>query len=351
MSRIIDTIATIGATALTGYFIYKVILPGLKDFQWPVYQMPQLPPISFPQPVYYYQQPQQDGGGGTAPSSPPPQQQQPAAVSGGVGGSGRPGAGTAEGGIQLVYKTTGNKVALPTKASPHENGDRYSAQHKFINYIIFAYLKGNQNAQGCKTDGPNHGKCQSKKPDCFWIDPDLQMSDGSIKYGAEYPHPKGKPVPCPSCKSAGVSLSNKWYGYQGIAYQGSGGPSDRWNEVWVDVGAGANGEPGNKWVNLLKENYTKNIPSDWQRPNGLPVNCSDCGSGTGLEAEIRMRGGSGTSIKYGAVYEIVPPVAGGGGGGAAATTAAATTNRTIIRNQMFFSNPEMFYGYYHGRRM
>lgn len=123
------------------------------------------------------------------------------------------------------------------------------------------------------------------------------------QYGAEYPHPTSHPVSCTSCKKAGVDLHGKWVGYQGIAYQGSGGPTDRWNELWVDTGADASGKPGNKWVNLLKENYTKNIPADWRRP--LPTSFDQ-----GLEAELRMRGGKGTSIKYGTVYEIIPPKAG-----------------------------------------
>jgi hypothetical protein len=345
MSKVIDTIAILGALGITGYFIYKVILPNLKDFQFPVFQPPPFPTFQFPQPPPPPQQyvppsapePSGDGGGGDEEQEPAPSVPKAAAP---APPSTVPGGGTVEGGIKLVYKTTGQKAALPTSASAHENGDRYSVNHKFINYIILAYLKGNHNAQGCKMDGPNHGKCQSKKPDCFWIDPDLQMSNGSIKYGAEYPHPKANSVPCPSCKAAGTSLSGKWYGYQGICYQGSGGPSDRWNEVWVDVGAGANGEPGNKWVNLLKENYTKNIPADWRRPNGLPVNCSDCGSGTGLEAEIRMRGGSGTSIKYGAVYEIVSPAGGGGG----------TPTTAQIRRRML-NEPYLFNGYYNRRRL
>lgn len=286
MGKLLNTVLTLGMLGAGAYFTIKYIIPKLP------------PPGSLQLPQF---------GGSGKPSLPQIPSLPGTSSIGGVIGTG----GTDLNGIKLVYKATGNKVALPSKASPHENGDRYSAQHKFINYIIVAYLKGSHGAQGCKMDGPNHGKCQSKKPDCFWIDPDLQMSDGSIKYGAEYPHPKAHSVPCASCKKAGISLGNKWYGYQGICYQGSGGPSDRWNEVWVDIGAGSNGEPGNKWVNLLKENYTKNIPADWRRPNGLPINCSSCGSGTGLEAEIRMRGANGTSIKNGMVVEIVNPVRGG----------------------------------------
>ena len=349
--RGLDFIATAAAVGIFGYFVYKVILPKLGDLQLPVWQPPAQPQQQ--QAPVQYQQPAATTTPDQVPPAQPieqdpekPKQEQedkpksqaslvpsrspPSAVASSSGAG-----GTAEGGAKLVYKTTGRKVALPTKASPHENGDRYSSNHKFINYIIFAYLKGSHQAQGCKTDGPNHGGCQSMKPTCFWIDPDLQMSNGSIKYGAEYPHPKANPVSCASCKSAGVSLANKWYGYQGIAYQGSGGPSDRWNEVWVDVGAGANGEPGNKWVNLLKENYTKNIPADWRRPNGLPVDCSNCGSGTGLEGEIRMRGANGTSIKYGAIIEIVNPLSGG----------------TAAVRKLMIDEPYLFNGYYGRRRL
>ena len=344
--RVLDLITTAAAIGIFGYFTYKVILPKLGDLQLPTWQ----PPPQYQQqqpaaPTQYYQQPTQNQVPPAQPIEQDPEQEEkkpkslvpsrspPSAVASSSGGGGT----AVEGGAKLVYKTTGRKVALPTKASPHENGDRYSSNHKFINYIIFAYLKGGHQAQGCKTDGPNHGGCQSMKPTCLWIDPDLQMSNGSIKYGAEYPHPKANPMPCPSCKSAGVSLANKWYGYQGIAYQGAGGPSDRWNEVWVDVGAGPNGEPGNKWVNLLKENYTKNLPAAWQRPKGLPIDCTTCGSGTGLEGEIRMRGANGTSIKNGAIIEIVNPLSGGGG--------------TAAVRQLMIDEPYLFNGYYGRRRL
>lgn len=228
----------------------------------------------------------------------------------GGGGGPQPSGELDANGVKMIYATTGNKVDLPTTASPHENGDRYSAQHTFTNYMIMAYLHtgSGQQAIGCKTDGPNHGNCQSMKPTCLWIDPDLQISDCSIKYGAEFPHPQANDLQCDSCKSCGVSLDNKWVGYANIAYEGPGGPSDRWNEVWVDPGGlDAAGKPANQWMQLLKENYTKQIPAEWQRPNGLPVDCSNCGSGTGLEAEIRMRGVNGTELKYGAVHEITNP--------------------------------------------
>jgi hypothetical protein len=53
-------VATAVAVGITGYFVYKVILPNLKDIQLPTLQLPQLPSFT----------PQQ------APAPPPPQQEQ-----------------------------------------------------------------------------------------------------------------------------------------------------------------------------------------------------------------------------------------------------------------------------------
>lgn len=48
--KAIDLIATLAAAGVTGYFIYKVILPGLKDIQLPTLQFPNMPQPQTEQP-------------------------------------------------------------------------------------------------------------------------------------------------------------------------------------------------------------------------------------------------------------------------------------------------------------
>lgn len=86
MSKIIDLLATLGAFGITGYFIYRVILPNLKDIQLPSFQFQQPPsftgvPAEIPQiPTEEPTPPQEDTTGGeepqqstptSAPSAPP----------------------------------------------------------------------------------------------------------------------------------------------------------------------------------------------------------------------------------------------------------------------------------------
>lgn len=56
MSRIIDTIAIVGASLVTGYFIYRVILPNIKDLQLPTFQFLPFPQFQFQWPQQQQQQ-------------------------------------------------------------------------------------------------------------------------------------------------------------------------------------------------------------------------------------------------------------------------------------------------------
>lgn len=245
-----NTLLTVGAVGVFGYFMIYHVLPGIKI------------PTGLPS---------AQGAG-------------PSTLSGGTG----------EGGIRLIYPTTGRSLSINV-GSNHRNGQRYNVNHNYENYIGVAYLKtvSGQEAIGCKNAGPNHGSCSSGDK-CFWIDPDLQLSNGSIKLGYEYPHPTAHDISCSSCKSLGVDLHNKWVGCMWAHY---GTVGNRWIELWVDP----SGVPGaNKWVRLMKENYTAQLPANLKNRQ-LPT------SGRGLEFEIRMRGGHGTDMKLGRVYEIRPP--------------------------------------------
>jgi hypothetical protein len=244
------------------------------------------------------------GGGGGSPNTP---------GGGNSGGGPLPSGEMDDNGVQLPYATTGNFVDME-EGSAHENGQRYNVNHKFADHMIIGYFltKSGQEAIGVKTDGPNHGGCSSS-PECRWIDPDLGMNC-NVKYGAEYPHPDANDLDCPSCKSCGQDLSGKWVGIASLVY---GPPGDRWHEFWVDPGGlDASEKPANQWQQLLKENYTKQIPSNWQRTEH-PVNFDN-----GFEAEIRMRGAQGTDMKYSRVYELNT----GGGGSTAATARVRSYN-------------------------
>ena len=216
--------------------------------------------------------------------------------SGGGGGGVVGKGGLDKDGISLPYKTTGKMVAMG-QGSARENGQRYNVNHKFPNHMIIGYYKtvSGQEAIGHKTDGPNRGSCKSK-PMCRWIDPDLNLSNCSVKYGAEFPHPQANDLKCPSCTSCNQDLHGKWVGTISLVY---GPPNNRWREFWVDPGGLVGNKPANKWKRLLRENYTKQIPSEWQRTKH-PTDFDN-----GFEAEIRMRGEQGTQMKFAKVYEIV----------------------------------------------
>lgn len=105
MSKVINLLAIGGAAAITGYFIYKVILPQLKDFQWPTWQFPDFSQM---------QQPQQPSQDGTAPQ----QQQQPPQQLDEEGG------GDEEGSAQ---KTETSSPSTPADPSPAAAGLIYDS--------------------------------------------------------------------------------------------------------------------------------------------------------------------------------------------------------------------------------
>src|SRR5215211_2718967 len=152
MSKIIDMIASATALGIAGYFIYRVVLPGLKDIQFPTWQFPPFPTLAPPQQQQQAPQPQQDTGDSKSkspPSSPSPQQPLTATASG---------TNTPQ---TLGYKGTGQKVAMEVGGDPAGNGQRYNVNHKFKNYLIIGYFligDGQQQIEH-KTDGPHHGGC------------------------------------------------------------------------------------------------------------------------------------------------------------------------------------------------
>ena len=294
MSNIINGIATLGALAITGYFIYKVVLPNLPDeIVLPSFK-PQFPPLpSFiPQQQQQYIPPTSSGGGGdedddSGPSQPSSTAAQKPVATGPVGKGMTPEA--------LGFKSTGKKVAM-NKGANHRNGQRYNVNHVFKNYIMMGIFKtgSGQEVIEMKTDGPNHGSCKSL-PKCTWLEPDLKM-DGSAHLGAEFPHPTNhNDRPCPSCKSLGTSIAGKTIGFAVGAWQTG---QYRTVSMWADPTG-----TGNGWKQLLLETDKGQITKPDLATRALPTD------GKGLEAEIRMHGAKSgdTTMSNCFVYEIAPP--------------------------------------------
>lgn len=314
MSKVINLLAIGGAAAITGYFIYKVILPQLKDFQWPTWQFPDFSQMQQPQqPSQYGSQPQQQQPVEPTDSSQPSNNTIPEPTA-------PPSAGGH--GMTIGFKTTGQKVAMNVGGDPAGTGQRYNANHKFTNYLMSGLFKlgSNQELIEMKTDGPNHGGC-SQVPRCFWAEPRFDMS-GKSSLSMEMPHTPRKDytISCPSCKSIPGSYGGKWIGYAVAAYGPKGG---RVVEQWVDPTG-----TGNSWQLTLREK----IDGRWHgaQNRDLPLD------GRGLEAEIRMIGSSGgTDMRNAFIYEIVP--AGG-----------TTTNQYL---NLRFSNPYLYNSFYNRRRL
>jgi len=332
MSKIIDMIATATAIGITGYFIYKVILPNLKDIQLPTWQFPQFPTPgqtpqlpstpSTPTPSQpTEEQPSEEKKPKQTKQSSTPTTSQPTVAKGPVGKGLTPEA--------LGMKSTGKKVALNVGGNPSGAGQRYNVNHAFTNYVMMGLFQNASSQQliEMKTDGPNHSGC-SQVPRCAWFEPRFEMS-GKSSMSMEMPHTPRKDydIACSSCKSIPGSYTGKWIGYAVAAYGPKGG---RVVEQWVDPTG-----TGNNWQNTIKEKIDARFHQAQNRD--LPI------EGRGLEAEIRMHGAGnkghgqsgGTNMKNGFVYEIVQP---------------ASSNLATIRKNML-DEPYLYNGYYNRRRL
>ena len=202
-------------------------------------------------------------------------------------------------GIARIYAPAASAPIAMEYGARHENGDRYNANHKFINYEVTGYyLTSNTEKIEMKTDGPNHSGC-GDMPKCQWAEPRIDIANGKASISSEYPHPKNHPdAGCPSCKTYGSPLAKRWIGYKVIAYAAADG--HRVYEQWLDPeGLDAGGRPANKWVFMMRETNTGQVMPNPKRM--LPT------GDRGLEAEIRMHGGSKTEMKFGKIQEIIPP--------------------------------------------
>ena len=210
--------------------------------------------------------------------------------------------GSTVAGIKIPYKTTGKSVKMNVGAK-HPNGDRYNANHKFQNYYVVGYYKteagSGKRLIEMKTDGPNHSGCTSG-PDCEWVELDFDINSGQAYISSEYPHPVNHPPVTQGVTATKLngSFTGKFIGFGVAAWTD---PSDgfRIYEEWIDPG----GPGANQWVRTLHAKNTGQIIPNPKR--SLPVNRSN-GSGTGLEAEIRLNNQHNTSMQGGMIYEIVP---------------------------------------------
>jgi hypothetical protein len=202
-------------------------------------------------------------------------------------------------GIRCIYQPTSTAFIPMEYGARHENGDRYNANHKFINYEVTGYYLTSQTEKiEMKTDGPNHSGCD-ELPRCEWSEPRIDIANAKASISSEWPHPVNHPdAACPSCQTLNINLEERWIGYKVIAYAAPSGY--RVYEQWLDPdGLDAQNKPANHWVRMMIETNTGQVMPNPMR--ALPT------EGAGLEAEIRCHQGHETEMKFGKIQEIVAP--------------------------------------------
>lgn len=86
------------------------------------------------------------------------------------------GPGVDEDGVHRIYPATNTPSIKLEYGARHENGDRYNANHPFINYEVTGYyLTANTEKIEMKTDGPNHSGCDTL-PRCQWTEPRIDIA-------------------------------------------------------------------------------------------------------------------------------------------------------------------------------
>ena len=221
-------------------------------------------------------------------------------------------------GIAIPFRRTGLVVPLLT-GSDHPNGQRYSVNHHFKNYMMIGYFKigKDQDTLEMKTDGPNHSRCK-QLPQCTWIEADLSLRNRSITYdnitrnykagqfyfSSEFPYPYNHVAPSDAMGPVlqSVPKAGDWVGFSVAAFENidgfrriqiryDGNPFDSYRK------------PANNWVLQLDKTDIGQITNPDLAKRTLPINYNK-----GLEAEVRCAGAThhDSEIKWAKIYEIIP---------------------------------------------
>jgi len=235
-----------------------------------------------------------------------------------------------EHGIKMLHKTTGHFVEI-TSGNDHRNGQRYSKNHQFGNYMVIGYFKlgKGQDVMEHKTDGPNHGGCNAKKggdvpskfpiEDCCWVEVNISLKDrkgdkaGQFYLSSEHPHPDNFDAP-PEGKGKIFNIKPlQWIGYCACAWQDG---EFRHYQGWVDTNPfDADGKPLNNWELGIDLVDTGQLTTPHLAKRNVPDialhHVKDASKGQiGLESEIRMNNATNhdCKIQWARVYELATPV-------------------------------------------
>jgi len=225
-----------------------------------------------------------------------------------------------EHGIKMLHKTTGKFVEI-TSGKDHRNGQRYSRNHQFGNYMWIGYLKlgKGQDVMEHKTDGPNHGGC-TKGSDCCWVEVNISLTKrkkykaGQFYLSSEHPHPKNFDAPDSAIGTKIFDIKpQQWIGYAACAWQDG---EFRHYQGWVDTNPfDADGKPLNNWELGVDQIDSGQITTPELAKRNVPDialhHVKDASKGQiGLESEIRMNNATNhdCKIQWARVYELVTPV-------------------------------------------
>ena len=220
-------------------------------------------------------------------------------------------------GIAIPLRRTGLVVPL-LNGSDNSNGQRYSVNHHFKNYMMIGYFKigKDQDTLEMKTDGPNHGTCTSL-PQCTWIEADLSLRNRSVTYdnitrnykagqfyfSSEFPHPYNHVASSDAMGPVlqSVPKAGDWVGFSVAAFENI----DGFRRIQIRYDGNpfdSYGKPANNWEVKLDRVDRGQITNPDLAKRTLPTSYDK-----GLEAEVRCSGAHDCEIKWAKIYEIVPP--------------------------------------------
>jgi hypothetical protein len=344
MSKIIDLISTAGAIAVTGFFIYKVILPQLSTLKFPVFQPPNisfLPQFPWPwqqqQPQTQTQQQPQQPQTAAVPSPSPP------AAGGLIWDSNTHGkwnngakrvVTTGEGGQGPDGKGFHTAASGNPTLTIDGNGVAHLESSKWGRIYIYAKnynsrLEGNfmfETDHGAadnisikmRSRHGNNGHPQGGSKTFGGIGVAFHP-DGEIEVEIEIDHDSGKRAKLPSLKTTPFQLS-KWYKFSISTFDDTGGVNIKVDVDGKNVGNG-------KWSNPDPTGIDRNsFNADsyfWIR-----FNCHDGKGGKAAFSNLRL-------------YEL------------GSSSTITNQNRLMVQHQQqqLRRYPYLFNSYYNRRRL